>query len=438
MSQHDYDIATADANTGASFRAAVNAALQAQASSNSGATAPATTYPYQLWVDTSASPAVIKMRDGDNADWVTIGTVDSAGNAFLAANADKLDGLSSADFATAAQGAAANAALPAADYIGRNRLINGDFRVNKRDVTSAADDAYIYDRWYVLTESGNVTVGEVANAENGTPTMLRLTQPDVTAKRIGIAQIIESKNCIDLRGKQVTFRLNRFRCSASQAIRWAILEWTGTADTVTSDVVNNWTSTTYAAGNFFLAANVTVAGTGTMTPSSNTLTTGNKLTATISGSANNLIVMVWTEGTLAQNGTLDLAKLQLEEGGNATTYEVRYLEMMLCQRYYERVEANYGTTVQAGGVFGVGATATAMVCTVQYKVSKRAVPNITIIGGGNQVGRVRNSSTGAVVTMGTVGTDGSGVHGFSIITSSTAVFTVGQTYDFGYVADAEL
>jgi len=52
MSQHDFEITTADANTGTTFRAAVNAALRALASNNLGALAASTPYDGMLqWFD---------------------------------------------------------------------------------------------------------------------------------------------------------------------------------------------------------------------------------------------------------------------------------------------------------------------------------------------------------------------------------------------------
>lgn len=83
MSQHDFEILTQDANTGTTFRAEVNAALQALASLSSGPTAPTKTYPYQLWMDTSQSPAVLYMRAGDNTAWIRIGRLNAAGQLVL-------------------------------------------------------------------------------------------------------------------------------------------------------------------------------------------------------------------------------------------------------------------------------------------------------------------------------------------------------------------
>ena len=71
MSQHDFDITTADANTGITYRAAVNAALQALASLSSGSSEPSTKYPYQLWADTANG--VLKIRNGANNAWIELG-----------------------------------------------------------------------------------------------------------------------------------------------------------------------------------------------------------------------------------------------------------------------------------------------------------------------------------------------------------------------------
>ena len=70
MSQHDMEILTADANTGVTFRAAVNAALQALSTCQSGPTAPSPTYAYQFWADTTTG--YLKQRNAANSAWVTL------------------------------------------------------------------------------------------------------------------------------------------------------------------------------------------------------------------------------------------------------------------------------------------------------------------------------------------------------------------------------
>lgn len=59
-------------------RADINDNLAALFSQSSGASAPATTVAYQPWIDTSASPAVWKVRNSANTGWITIGTIDAS------------------------------------------------------------------------------------------------------------------------------------------------------------------------------------------------------------------------------------------------------------------------------------------------------------------------------------------------------------------------
>ncbi len=219
----------------------------------------------------------------------------------------------------------------------RNLLINADGQINQRAPASNADDTYGHDRWYALTQTGSIAVSTVADAEDGTPFMWRLTQSQASAQRMAYAQIVKASRCKGLRGRDIVLG-GRFRCSAAQAIRYAILEWTGTADAVTSDVVNDWTSGTYTAGNFFIASNLTVRAIGSITPSAATLTDLGALTATLGSTFTNLIVVIWTEGTAAQNVTLDGA-LQFEPGAVATQRELwdEEDELMRCLPYCRKM-----------------------------------------------------------------------------------------------------
>lgn len=216
-----------------------------------------------------------------------------------------------------------------------NRLLNGAMRINQRGAATAADDAYCFDRWYALTQSGTVAVSAQTNIEAGWPNALRLTQSQATAQRFGLAQIVESANCIDLRSQDVVLAA-RVRCSASTTLRFAVLEWTGTADSVTSDVVHDWTNVSYAAGGFFLASNVTVSAVGSLALTANT-PADVELAATLGASANNVVVMFWTESTQAQNVTLDIGKAQFTKGTAAVPFEPANItdEIVACRRYYQ-------------------------------------------------------------------------------------------------------
>jgi hypothetical protein len=67
MAQHDYVIAN---QTFPATRTDLNNAFGAIVSQNSGATAPSTTYAYQLWYDTSTNK--LKQRNADNDAWIDL------------------------------------------------------------------------------------------------------------------------------------------------------------------------------------------------------------------------------------------------------------------------------------------------------------------------------------------------------------------------------
>lgn len=76
MSQHDQNIAN---QSFPSARADINSVLGAIFSNNSGSTAPSVTNPFMWWVDTSATPNVLKVRNSADSGWVSlfeIGTLD--------------------------------------------------------------------------------------------------------------------------------------------------------------------------------------------------------------------------------------------------------------------------------------------------------------------------------------------------------------------------
>ena len=67
MAQHDYDLIN---QSGSSFRADLNNALDAIASNNSGSSQPSTTFAYEWWVDTTND--LLKIRNSANNAWITL------------------------------------------------------------------------------------------------------------------------------------------------------------------------------------------------------------------------------------------------------------------------------------------------------------------------------------------------------------------------------
>lgn len=289
-------------------------------------------------------------------------------------------------------GADATSGTNAGEYMARdywlgqrymdNVVINPDGMINQAGTISTADDAYGGpDGFYTLNQTAATSWAQGTNLENTTPFYQRGTQSQVSAQRFGRAQIIESANCRHMRGQNIVLSA-RVQLSTTATLRYAILEWTGTADSVTSDVVNDWTSSTYTAGNFFVSTTTNVLGVGSIALTAATPATITALTGTAGSSMNNLIIFFWTEATAAQNVTLDLAKVSLKLGAVANPYYPRpyQAEFNLCLRYYWKV-----IRTATGEAIGIGqcTSTTAAQIFMEYPVTMRVAPTFPVSAVGN-------------------------------------------------------
>jgi hypothetical protein len=79
MAQGDMNIA----NQGfPAFRADLNDQLEALVTNSSGATAPATIFPHQWWLDTSTTPSTLRQRNAANDAWIVVGLFNQSTNTF--------------------------------------------------------------------------------------------------------------------------------------------------------------------------------------------------------------------------------------------------------------------------------------------------------------------------------------------------------------------
>lgn len=401
---------------------------------------------------TITGTAPIQVANGDGASAnptisIDAATDTAAGKVELATDAETITGTDAARAVTPAGAAAAYHPLVNAFDTG-NVLINGEFRIWQRgtSLSGIADDAYTADRWYVLTQTGTIADARQAAPFDGARNSGQLTQSQAVAQRIGRAQIVESVNCTHLRGQTVTFS-GRLKCSASQAIRFVVLEWTGTADSVTSDVVNDWTSATYTASNFFLAASLTITqAPGSITPSAATWTDFST-TLTLGSSFNNLVVFVWTEGTAAQNVTLDFANVGLYRAASAPAVYVPRpwtVEHQLCKRYFYKTFKVDVTPAQAVGVTSgehtfpqqTAASTSGRHQSPAFPVEMFAIPTITFYNPINANALCYNGNTSTDYSATSAGN--TNVHGFSLAGTPPAASSVGNLGVIHFTASAEM
>jgi hypothetical protein len=233
----------------------------------------------------------------------------------------------------------------------RNLLINGNFAIGQRGTTFASsannDDAYTLDRWYILSD-GNDAI-DVTRETSVVPTNQKYAialDVETANKKFGIAQIIESDNCVGLTGGTVTLSFKAKVSSTTKLdnVKAVIVAWSGTADTVTSDIISAWGA---EGTNPTLIANATYEN----TPANLSVTTSYatySLTASVdTASTTNIIVFIWSDVTDTTAGDfLYVTDVQLEPGPVATPFEQRPIgtELSLCQRYFQK---NNGTASRA-------------------------------------------------------------------------------------------
>ena len=299
----------------------------------------------------------------------------------------------------------------------KNRIINGGMNISQRNTsyTSANsennDDVYVLDRFYILSDGNDaIDVTQTTTVPTGAKFSIGL-DVETTNKKFGIAQIIENANCFDAIGGAVTLSFQAKVSSTTKLdnIKCAIVAWSGTVDTVTSDIISAWGA---EGTNPTLIADATYEN----TPANLNVTTNfatYSVTANVdTASTKNIIVFIWSDVTDTTAGDfLYITNIQLERGSTATSFDYRPFttELALCQRYFQ------GTTNPNDSnnyYYGSGSNLTTSIAYVTYPflVSMRASPTLTssgtfqIRGGGNNetvtsVSLVTSSTTTAGVNF---------------------------------------
>jgi len=264
----------------------------------------------------------------------------------------------------------------------KNRLINGDFDVAQRGTSFTStsstnnDDTYTLDRWYILSDGNDtIDVTQTTTVPTGAQNSIGLDVETIN-KKFGIAQIIEASNCFDVIGGNVTLSFQAKVSSLTKLdnVKCAIVAWSGTADTVTSDIISAWGA---EGTNPTLIANATYEN----TPTNLNVTTSfasYRVTANVdTASTKNIIVFIWSDVTDTTLGDfLHITNVQLESGSTATGFDYRPFgtELALCQRYLPGYSG-------VGFIPSAGPSGSTTVCApmVYFPVPARAAPTgITI------------------------------------------------------------
>ena len=347
----------------------------------------------------------------------------------------------------------------------RNRIINGDFRIDQR----AGGAAYtqpsggpLYgsvDRWAVygrLASKFSVQQSSVVPTGQGFSNSWLLTSlsayTTVTSDYYGIAQLIEGYNIAD------------FMWGTAYGVPVTISFWVRSSVTgsYTFNVEGTGLSPSYSVQYAISAANswqqvvfvIPPPGSGYSANFPTTNTTAMRLWWDLGSSDTTYATSApgaWVAGDkvrvsgsvnfVATNGaTMYITGVQLEKGLVATPYEILpyATQLALCQRYYQKSyqQGDYAGTVGTNGIITASAVNTDSIGGTRFNVPMRATPGTTIYSTAGTAGKATvfngGADTSAITTTYVTNV------GIGYLYISAANLTQGNGYRYQYIADAEI
>ena len=336
----------------------------------------------------------------------------------------------------------------------RNRLINGDMRIDQRNAGASVDTSnttgvvFTLDRWaYRVLAASKFTIQRNAGAITppaGFTNYLGCTSSSSYSVTSGdvfnVWQPIEGFNTADL----------AFGTASAQSVTvsfWVRSSLTGTfSGACRNNAANRSYVFTYSisAANTWEYKTVTIAGdtTGTWETGNNTglfvqfsLGVGSTFSATAGAwQAGNFFGLSSAVSVVGTNGaTFYITGVQLEAGSVATPFERRPFgtELALCQRYFELIDPSSGFIFAVGQAYATNAAFVPL----SFRTTKRALPTFSTTGtlGGLTAGgsdafgslslAIGNTNYARLLLSGASGLVAGNATGIYAITNSTLQFS---------------
>ena len=323
---------------------------------------------------------------------------------------------------------------------GRNRIINGDMRIDQRNAGASVTptDAYTLDRWEIREDTdGAITAQQVSEAPAGFNKSLKITVTTADSslaatQRLLVDQRIEGFNTADL----------DFGTAGAKTVTLSFWVRSSLTGTFGGSLVNNTNNRSYpytysiSAANTWEYKTVTIAGDTSGTWETTTsagikVYFGLGVGSTYSGTAGAWAASEFysTTGAVSVIGTLNatwqITGVQLEAGSVATPFERRSYgqELALCQRYYIKLASAIGQSISNNTSTGAA---------IVLKATMRAQP--TLDGGSSFIVSSGSAGSPALFSGIGAGTDGNTAYVFN----NTGNWSTGVAVSFTGGFSAEL
>jgi hypothetical protein len=340
----------------------------------------------------------------------------------------------------------------------RNRIINGDMRIDQRNagasVTGSTTNPFSVDRWQtVSSQNSKFTVQQNAGSvtpPSGFTNYLGVTSSSAytvtSSDQFRVFQSIEGLNISDL----------AWGTASAVAVTLSFRVYSSLTGTFGGSLANNAYARSYpftytiSSANTWTTVSVTIPGdtSGTwLTTNGNGIIVsfGFGVGSTLSGTAGAWASAAYVSATgatsvVGTNGaTFYITGVQLEAGTVASPFERRDYgrELMMCQRYFESsmtVAPADNMTVAQTGVYAMSTGGATALITYSFKINKRSDPTVTYYAPitTSPSGKVREDATGTIRTVASTSTTTWGA--IAAITSGATT----ASYQFGYWAASEL
>ena len=342
----------------------------------------------------------------------------------------------------------------------RNRIINGDMRIDQRNAGAAVtvnNSAAFYatDRWFGfgMTTAGVFTLNRSTSSPTGFTNSLAATCTTADASiaagdRYFVNQAIEGFNAADL----------GFGAAGAQAVALSFWVQSSLTGTYCATLINSAGDRSYVAEYSIAVANtweyktIYIPGdtTGTWL-SDNNIGVGVRFTLA-TGTTYQTTANAWAAGNFnatsnqvnwmssSSSRTFRITGVQLEPGTVATPFERRSYgqELALCQRYFEKshnIDVVPGTNVGlSGSIEDFTIANQSGPARVRCAVSKRRNPTVNVYDATGNVGFITTFTPSQNNFQTATAVDNHGMSGFKVFMSQANLVRVA----FHWTADAEL
>lgn len=283
-----------------------------------------------------------------------------------------------------------------------------------------ADDTYGPALWTMLHAGSFPDASGQAGGSSDPFTRYYRCTFDAASQQAGIVQFLQAEDAKALRSATVSLSADLW-ANAAMNMRMAVIEWAGTADALTSDVVATWNGGSPPT----LATNWSFVGTPTTLAATSSRQRFVQEELNIGASINNLAVLIWSFDQQGSADFFNVARVKLEVGLVATEFVPRLepVEKRLIRNFYQRVGF--------GGMAGTWLSASEALLYWIFVPEMRSAPTLTLLDSTPEMVGFSPSTGGVVAQFGS----SSAITGSGISTKSMWVSINGfSSFTAGFFA----